>query len=93
MGWTDECSVFHRQWPIPNPQKVMAKCPKCHKEYNQTDVLVSEHHIIPRRFEADRGDTICLCRACHDALETHIPLHVKLTGAAYFLIVSRFLFS
>lgn len=76
-----------------NSEKVMARCPKCGQAYNQTDVIVSEHHILPRSKFGDRGATICLCRRDHDALEKRIPTDRKLSETAYFLIVSQFLFS
>lgn len=70
----------------------MARCPKCNQVYNNTDVILSEHHILPKSRFSDRGATICLCRKDHDELEKRIPQGKTLSETAYFLIVTQFMF-
>jgi hypothetical protein len=67
-------------------------CPKCHRKYDGKNVIVSEHHVLPKRMFGDSGATICLCFDCHAALERRIPERIKFSETVYFLIVSRFLF-
>jgi hypothetical protein len=61
-------------------------CPKCGAKCNLTT-----HHILPKRFWHGSGNTLLICRDCHDKLETHIPWKPRLTKEEYLRIVNDFL--
>jgi len=65
------------------------QCPCCHKNRNMT-----KHHVFPRRFFKDfEGMIPCIyiCRACHQKLETLIPLHNKQSEWEYLKMLFHFL--
>ena len=61
-------------------------CPKCGVKGNLT-----RHHILPKRFFHGEGDTMLICRLCHDELENKIPFKIRLTEDEYYLILDKFL--
>ena len=64
-------------------------CPKCLRNYS--DVLYTEHHILPKRHFRGSWDVIDLCRGCHNEIERLIPYHPILPVSVYYLIVNNFI--
>jgi len=50
----------------------LSKCDFCGKE-----VRLSTHHLIPRWLGGDEGDTMEVCKACHNKLEAKIETFLK----------------
>lgn len=71
------------------PARHKGKCPGC----DETLVL-TRHHILPRRFfgVGKHNDHICLlCQVCHHELEARIPQQPRLPEWQYFAILAEYL--
>ena len=61
-------------------------CPKC----GNLEVLTN-HHMLPKRFFGENPFIIKLCRKCHEAVEKLIPEH-RLPACDYFEIAYCFIY-
>ena len=64
-------------------------CPKCQEKYHRKNPH-SIHHIKPKRHGGRHGDTISICRHCHDRLERFIPFKIQ-PHWVYYSILEVFL--
>ena len=61
-------------------------CPKCKR-----DCVLTNHHIYPVRFFGHRNKTICLCRKCHNEIESKIPAKERQPKVFYQQVVRQFI--
>ena len=65
-------------------------CPICEAYYSHKNPR-THHHVLPKRFFMGAGETIELCRQCHNELEKLIPAHIQLEIPEYRKIVQVFI--
>jgi hypothetical protein len=67
-------------------KKSVGICPKCGVTQKLT-----KHHVLPKRHFGSGGQTLDICRLCHDELEKLIPQERLEAVIAYYRIIIHFL--